>query len=135
MRARYSRHSGYSISRQSGRKPALRSTAQTLKFGPTSAKYLGLAVLAVLAMVMITQSSGSTTAGYEQSSLRKDISKVDQDIERLRLEAKRAQSVQEIQNTTLKDGMVPMEKAQYIEKGEVAGVSTSAPTTTPATNQ
>ncbi len=127
MRARYSRQSGYSISRQTSRKPALRSTAQVLKFGPTTAKYLGLAVLAVLAMVMITQSSGSTTAGYEQSTLRKDISKVDQDIERLRLEAKRAQSVQEIQNTTLKDGMVPMENAQYVEMGEVAGVATEAP--------
>lgn len=127
MRARYSRQRGYVIARQRTARSTVRTSQRKFKFGPTAAKYLGLAVLAVLAVVMLTQSSKNSTNAYTQNQLRKEIGQEDQDIERLRLEARRAQSIQEIQDTGVKQEMQPMGDVQYVEKGEVAGVSTAAP--------
>ena len=128
MRARYSRQKGYTISNRRAPRQTIRATPQRLKIGPAAAKYVGLAVLAVLAVLMLTQSTTNSTSAYEQNSLRKDIGQVDQDTERLRLEAKRAQSLQEIVKSPVIGEMQPMQNAQYIEKGTVAGVSTAAPT-------
>ena len=125
--ARYSRSKGYTIARTSQR-PMVRTTQRRVKLGPTTAKYIGLAVLAVLAVIMLSQSSTNATSAYEQNKLRKDTSQVSQDIERLKLEAKRAQSLQSIQNSPVKDQMAPMDDSvENIDQGQVAGVSTTQP--------
>jgi hypothetical protein len=130
MRARYSRQQGYSVSRPTRRATTIRPTQQKMTLGPTTAKYLGLTALAVLAMVMLSQANGSSTAGYTQAELRKEIGQVNQDIERLKLEAKRAQSVQEIEKSVVRKDLAQPKQVEYIEKGEVAGVSTTAPAST-----
>jgi hypothetical protein len=126
--ARYSRHTGYTIARRT-RRPAVRTTGRRVRFGPTTAKFFALAVLAILAVLMLTQSGTNATTAYKQTSLRRETSQVDQDIQRLRLEATRAQSIQAIQQGALKDQMQPVQDGEvgHIEKGQVAGAATSKP--------
>lgn len=127
MRARYSSQQGYVISTKRAKRQVIRPTQRRIKFGPTAAKYLGLGVLAVLAVVMLSQSTGNNTAAYDQSNLRKDISEVNQNVESLKLEAKRATSVEEVQKAAVRAQMTPMPAAvDYVEGGEVAGASTLA---------
>ena len=77
---------------------------------------------------MLSQSSTCATSAYKQNVTRNKTSQVSQDIERLRLEAKRAQSIQSIQDTPVKDQMQPMgDDVQFVEPGQVAGVSTTQP--------
>jgi hypothetical protein len=133
MRARYSSQQGYVLSTKRAQRQTIRPTQRRIKFGPTAAKYLGLGVLAVLAVVMLSQSTGNNTAAYDQSNLRKDISEVNQNVESLKLEAKRATSVEEVQKAAVRAQMTPMPPgADFVEGGEVAGVSTlSIPSPTP----
>lgn len=125
MATRYSSKTGYTVTR---RKPVRRQTVRTVgrrvSFGPTTAKYLGLAVLAVLAIVMISQSSSNATTAYKQNEVRREVSQTQQDIDRLKLEAKRAESLQSIQQTPVKDQMQPATVIDRVEIGDVAGVST-----------
>ena len=141
MGARYSRQTGYSISRRpTNTRRTIRTVQRRVRFGPTAAKYIGLAALAILAVVMLTQSSTSSTNAYKQNELRSQVSNVEQDIDRLKLEAKRAQSIQSIQQTTVKDQMEQVNRTEYLENGQVAGASTdssivkASPSPTPVTN-
>lgn len=128
MGARYSSRSGYTVTRKTPvRRPAVRTVQRRVKFGPTTAKFFGLGVLAILAVVMLTQSSTNATNAYKQSDVREDISHVEQDVERLKLEAKRAESLQSIQDTKVKDQMEPVKSSDYVEAGDVAGASTAKP--------
>ncbi|MEI6478106.1 MAG: hypothetical protein WCO52_03915 [bacterium] len=128
MAARYSHKSGYTVTRRApARRQAVRTVQRRVKFGPTTAKFLGLAVLAILAVVMLTQSSTNATSAYKQTAVRTQISQSQQDIEQLQLEAKRAQSLQTVQQSPIKDQMTPTTQVDYVEKGTVAGVSTEKP--------
>jgi len=98
-----------------------------LKFGPTAAKLFGFGVLAILAVVMLSQAGGNTTNAYQQNQLRQQTSQADQDIQNLQLEAQRAQSIQQIQSSPVKAQMQPVQSVGYVEQGAVAGVSTTRP--------
>jgi len=107
-------------------------TAQKrIKFGPTTAKFLGLGALGILAVVMISQSSSNATTAYKQNEIRTEVSQNQQDIDQLQLEAKRAQSLQSIQKTPVKDQMEQATSVDQVEVGDVAGVSTEKPTNSP----
>jgi hypothetical protein len=73
---------------------------------------------------MLTQSSTNATTAYKENEIKKEIGHIDQDIERLKLEAKRAESLQSVQQTAVKEGLEPVKQVEHIEKGEVAGAST-----------
>lgn len=125
MRARYSKTRGYVVaSRRSVARQTVRTNTTKVKFGPMAARYFGMLILVVLAVVMLTRSSSSSTEAYSQNQLRKEVGKVNQEIEQLRLEAQRAQTIQEIQNTSVKEGMQPVKDAEFVEVGEVAGATT-----------
>lgn len=124
MGARYSRQTGYTITAKKQARNVYRAPQKSLKFGPTTAKIFGIVALAILAIVMVSQSNGRQTNVYTQNDLNKQQSAVQQDIDRLKLEAKRAQSLQSVQNTAIKDSMEPIKDVQYVEKGDVAGVAT-----------
>ncbi|MEI8004085.1 MAG: hypothetical protein WCG94_07080, partial [Methanothrix sp.] len=67
-----------------------------------------------------------------QSELRQQISQTEQDVESLKLEAKRATSIEEVQKAAVRQNMVAMPPAEHVSAGEVAGASTLAlPTPTP----
>lgn len=126
MRTRYSRTTGYVVAnRRAASRPTIRTVQKKMSLGPTTAKFLGVAVLAVLAVIMLTRSSASSTDAYTQFELKKAIGAEERQLEEMRLEAQRAQSIQEIQKSAVKDELVPMGQAGFIEKGEVAGASTS----------
>lgn len=133
MGARYSRHAGYTISqRRATTRTTVRTTKPKLAFGPHTARYFGLAILAVIAIVVVTQSSTRATSAYQQNDLRTKLGQTNADIDALKLEAKRAQSLQSIQSAAAKQTMeqVPAQDITYVEKGDVAGVSTDAPSAT-----
>ena len=130
MGARYSRSAGYTISKRTVSRPPVRTTQKKLTFGPTTAKLFGMAVLAILALVMVANSNKSATDPYSQNALRQQISQVQQDNDSLKLQAQRYQAVASIQQTPVKAEMTPMDpqnEPQYVEKGTVAGVSTARP--------
>lgn len=128
MATRYSSKTGYTVTKRTpARRQTVRTVQRRVRFGPTTAKFLGLAVLAVLAVVMVTQSSSNATTAYKQNDVQKEVSHVEQDIDRLKLEARRAQSLQSIQQTPIKDSMQPSTDVGYVEKGNVAGVATEVP--------
>jgi hypothetical protein len=135
MGARYSKQSGYTIAK---RTPTTRATRRTLPqkvgFGPTAAKYLGLGVLAIIALVMLTQQSTRATGAYTENGLRQSISQVNGDVDALQLEAKRAQSLEALQDSAVAKTMQPVGSVTYAETGQVAGATTSAPTPLPSTN-
>lgn len=123
MGARYSRHSGYTISKRHGR-ATVRTVPRKVGFGPNAARYFGLGLLAVIALVMLTQSSTRATSAYTENDLAKQISQVNGDIDALRLEARRVQSLQNLQDSAAKKDMEPIKDVTYVEKGEVAGART-----------
>ena len=125
MSARYSGQAGYTVRKRAAvRRPGVQKTQSKFKLGPTTAKFLGLAVLAILGAVMVSQSSGNATTSYKQSDIRDSISQADQDVDRLQLEAQRAQSLAAIQSSPVKDSMVQTTQTEQVETGNVAGVST-----------
>jgi len=130
MSARYSRTNGYTIAKRTAR-PPVRTVQRRIKFGPTTAKFFGLTVLAILAAIMLSQASTNNLAAYQQNDLRKQASQVDADIERLRVDADRVRSIQSIQQAQVKKDMVPIGNPDHIqagdEQGQVAGVSTQKP--------
>lgn len=129
MAARYSKQSGYTIStrKQTVRRSTQRTVPKKIGFGPLAARYFGLAVLAIIALVMLTQQSTRATGAYQESALRKSISQVDGDVASLQLEAKRAQSLQNLQSSGNAQGMIPVGNVTSVENGQVAGVSTTKP--------
>jgi TolA-binding protein len=132
MGARYSRHSGYTISkRRSATRATVRSAPVKFTFGPNTARYFGLGVLAVIAIVVVTQSSTRATSAYQQNDLRQQLGQTNTDIDSLKLEAKRAQSLQNIESASVAKDMQPVDDVTYVEKGDVAGVSTTAPSNSP----
>jgi hypothetical protein len=129
MGARYSRTSGYTVSRRTApTRSTVRTVQRKVTLGPAAAKIIGIGVLAVLAIFMLISTSGASTKQYTQSDSRKVLSQVQQDTENLKLQAKRAQSLQAAQQSAVKQEMVPSDNVQFIEKGDVAGASTAAPT-------
>ena len=129
MAARYSKQSGYTISKRSApvRRTTQRTVAGKVGFGPTTARYIGLAVLAIIALVMLTQQSTRATGAYRENDLRKSVSQVSGDVSALQLEAKRAQSLQSLSASSVAPGMQPVGNVTYVEQGQVAGVSTAKP--------
>ena len=125
MAARYSRQSGYTVSRQS-RRATVRTVPRKVGFGPHAARYFGIGILAVVALFMLTQSSTGATSAYTKNDLNKQISQVGGDVASLQLEAKRVQSLQNVQNSDTAKAMVPVaaQDVTYVQKGDVAGVST-----------
>jgi len=127
MSARYSRQSGYTVPQRQAARPSMRSVQRRFKVGPTAAKFIGMAVLAILLLVISSISSNSSTTAYRKTALDQQTAKVDQDIKSLTLNADRSQSIQDIQQSPVKDQMVPVGQptpVDYVETGKVAGVST-----------
>jgi hypothetical protein len=128
MAARYSHTAGYSITKRTPRRRAMvHSSKPRLKFGPIVSKLSALAVVGVLAATMIAQSSNTATNAYKQTDVRKEVGKVEQDIERLQLEAQRAQSLQAITQSQARQNLVESTEVKQVELGQVAGVSTDQP--------
>ena len=127
MGARYSRNTGYTISKRTVQRQPMRSAQKRITFGPTAAKFFGIAVLAILALVMLSNSSKSTTDPYNQDAIRQNISQVNQDISSLQLEAQRAQSINAITQDPAATQMQPDGNPTYVSTGSVAGVSTTKP--------
>jgi len=126
MGARYSRNAGYTISKRSVPRAPMRTTQKRVTFGPTTAKFFGLAVLAILALVMLSNTR-SATSPYDQDKIRNNISQVEQDNNNLQLQAQRYQAIDAISQDPAKASMVPLKSSEptYVDKGDVAGVSTT----------
>ncbi len=83
--------------------------------------------MAVLAVLMLISSSKSSISLYGDNTTRQTISQVNQEIENLKVQEKRAQSLQQVEQSPVKEAMVPSTDVQFVEKGDVAGASTAQP--------
>jgi hypothetical protein len=102
----------------------MRTVKRRISFGPTAAKFMGLAVLAILLLIISGQSGATSGAAYTANGLGQATSKVEQEISDMKLNAERSKSIEEIQKTEVKDQMQVVQQVNYVEKGEVAGVTT-----------
>jgi uncharacterized membrane protein YoaK (UPF0700 family) len=127
MGARYSRNAGYTISKRSVSRPAVRATKQPLKFGPTTAKFFGLAILAILAFVMVSSSGKVAISPYSNSAVTAQISETQQNIDALKIQADRYQTLDAAKTASVAPSMVPADPNYSLDKGTVAGVSTGKP--------
>jgi hypothetical protein len=129
MSARYTRQAGYTLDKRQNRKPAVRTVQRRVRFGPNTAKYIGLAILGILALVMVTKVTGVSTTGYNQNQIRTASSKVRADVDALQLEATRNRAIQRIQTSPVKDTLQTPGpgSVDYVQQGDVAGVSTAKP--------
>lgn len=136
MGARYSRQTGYTVAKRST--PARRTTTRTVqrqvKFGPTTARYIGLALLGVLALVGVSRKTGVSTTTYQDSQVRSQISNEQADLNNLNIEAQRQRTLKALQDSQVaaKEGLQPVTAVDQVpvgdvEKGQVAGVSTTKP--------
>ncbi len=118
--ARYTRNQGYVVTKKrAASRATLRTTTRRFSVGPTAARFAGIAVLGVLAIILANFKISDSRSVYRDSTLHKQISNQEAEVERLNYEVARAKSIEQIQNTPIKDQMVPIS-----EVGQVAGATT-----------
>ena len=125
MGARYSRHAGYTVARRQSKRSVSRTVSRKFRFGPTTAKYLGLGVLAVIALVAATQSNSGVTRDYQQAALTKQLSQNNATIEAMKLEAKREQSLSSVAQSSEAASMVPVTDVTHVPNSAVPSPSPS----------
>ena len=132
MGARYSRHAGYTVARRNTtQRTPTRTVSRRFKLGPNTARYIGLAVLAIIGLVVVTQSNNGVTRQYSDQKVTQSLAQENASIEALKLEAQRAQSLSAITQSAQKDSMVPIGSDVTHVSGDVAGATTATPSPTP----
>lgn len=122
MGARYSRQTGYTLTRRAPVRPTIRTVQRRVRIGPTAAKFIGLAILAILVGFALTNNGSTATSAYQQNAMRKQVSQVQQDVDSLKLEAERVRSIEQSPPADLQ----PVNQVDYVN-GIVAGASTTKP--------
>ena len=125
MSARYSHKTGYTIARrQPVRRATVRTVERRVKFGPTTAKYIGLAILGIIAISLTASKVGvSTTQVYNNTQLSTQVNQEQQKLESLQEQASRLQSLAAVQSN-------PDLTKQYSSPGPIDQIS-STPGPTP----
>jgi hypothetical protein len=143
MSARYSRQTGYTVAKRTAPRRATRTVQRQVKLGPTTARYIGLGILGVIALAGLSRTTGTAVNGYQDSDLNAQISSTQAEVDALTLDAQRAQALGKItQDNAAKNlqpapanvdqvavGNVPVASPTPAssEQGKVAGVSTDVP--------
>lgn len=104
-----------------------RTIRRRFKIGPAIGRVLAGAVLAVLALMTLTQSSGREKAIYQATALREEQGSVQQEINDLKLLEARAKTLERISQSEVKKEMVPVgDDVEYLDdNATVAGTSTT----------
>jgi len=109
---RYFNYTYSRIQRPGERKKTIKTD---IKIGPVSLKFLTVIILTILTMLYFAQSNSGATKGYELKELENRQEKLEQENERLKVEAARLRSIKEIEKEAKKKKMVPVEKVEYLK--------------------
>lgn len=104
-----------------------RTIRRRFKIGPAIGRVLAGAVLAVLALMALTQSTGREKAIYQATALREEQGGVQQEINDLKLLEARAKTLERIAQSEVKSEMVSVgDDVEYLDDvAAVAGASTT----------
>lgn len=93
-----------------------------LRFGPTIGRFLALIILTILAVIMLTNSTGNATKLYEKSTISKKKADLAEEVKELEFWVERQQTLKSITSGDLVNQLEPINDPDHIE-GEVAGQS------------
>lgn len=104
-----------------------RTIRRRFKIGSAIGRILAGAVLTVLALMALTQSTGREKAVYQATALREQQGGVQQEINDLKLLEARAKTLEKISKSEVKSAMVPVgDDVTYLDDSTaVAGASTT----------
>jgi len=103
----------------------MRVASKRVVLGPTTAKYLAVGFVAVLALAAVFQKGAVVSTNYKNREVRGGIASVRQDLEALSLERSRQLSLEALKASAVAQELVPVESYVTIGEGVVAGVATS----------
>lgn len=92
-----------------------RTIGQRLRLGPTSVRFVLIAILAIVALFYLTQSTQSATKNYKIRELEDKKNQLEQEQERLGVEVIRLKSLNEIKNSTQNLNMEEVKQLNYLE--------------------
>ena len=131
MGARYSRHTGYTVPKRTTARPTVRTVQRRIKFGPTTAKFIGLIVLAVLAALAVAATGNATTSSYTNTQITSQTAQVNADNQALTLEVDREKSIQTVAaHDPNKQTMVPVDQVGFVAGASTEATPGSSPTPT-----
>ena len=79
-------------------------------------RYSGVMILAVLALLYIAQASQTSTKSVTVQSLRQEEAQLTNDVDQLKLESARAQTLDMISAQASPMGLVPVDSVEYLNK-------------------
>lgn len=85
-----------------------------LRLGPTSATFVVVALISVLALLYLNQITKTNVFSYKLTELSRQRDKVESQKKDLAVEAARLQSIQSTQNSTAAARMVPTTQVSYV---------------------
>jgi hypothetical protein len=85
----------------------------TLVMGPTSATFVVIALVAVLALLYLNQITKTTVFGYRSSTLSAQLNQMKTDQGNLNVEATRLTSIQSERQSAVAQAMVPATQITY----------------------
>ncbi len=93
-----------------------RTSGKFAKAGFVSARFVGLLILAVLALLYIAQSSQGATKRIEVQSLRTKADELVTDEGQLKLEVQRLQSLDSVSQAAGQLNLEPVNEVEYLKK-------------------
>lgn len=92
-----------------------RTIGARLRLGSVSIRFVLIAILAVVTLFYLTQSTQSATKNYKIRELEDEQNKLQQEQERLEVEVIRLKSLNEIKNSTQNLNMEEVKQLNYLE--------------------
>lgn len=84
-----------------------------LQMGPTSATFVVIALIGVLALLYLHQITKTGTLGYKVTDLTQKYNRLLSERQDLSVEAARLQSIQATKSSAVASGMVPVNQVSY----------------------
>ncbi len=88
-------------------------THTPLKIGSVSLTFITIILILLLSLLYLAFANQMSTQSYELANLEEKKANLSEEIERLEVEASRLQSIQEIEDTSKANKMVPSNKVNF----------------------
>lgn len=110
-----SRFFDYTYSRADVPGQRRRTIKTDIKVGPVSLKFVTLIIITLLTLFYFAYQSTGATKGYELKDLDQKEQQLEQENSRLKVEAARLQAIAEINKSAKDQGLVPVDKVEYVK--------------------
>jgi cell division protein FtsL len=97
---------------------AKRTIVPRIKIGPISLTFVTIILACLLCLFYLAQSNAVATTGYKIRELEQRRKELQEDNEKLQLEAARLQSIKEVEDTAEDLKMVPSKQVNYLSPPE-----------------